>query len=162
MRHTVDEIRNAFAYDPGTGILRWKIKKGNRFPGMEAGSVKDGRVVVRLDRRGYGVSILAWVITYGEWPDRLVDHRDRNSLNNALSNLRLATYAQNVHNREKLPRNSTGLKGAFFNKQIKKYVSEIRHNGERTFLGTFETAQAAHEAYCRAANELHGEFACHD
>ncbi|WP_415869671.1 HNH endonuclease [Burkholderia ubonensis] len=117
---------------------------------------------MRLDRRGYAAGIIAWVITYGEWPDRLVDHRDRDALNNRLSNLRLATYTQNVHNRPKLPSNKSGYKGVFYNKRARKFQASIRINGAQKYLGSFDSAKEAHEAYCQAANELHGEFACND
>jgi hypothetical protein len=162
MRHTVEEIRNAFSYDPETGIFHWKIRKGHKKPGAIAGSEKEGRIVIRLDRRGYSAGVIAWVITYGEWPTLLIDHRDRNAMNNVLTNLRLATYRQNVHNRPKLPYNKCGYKGVFFQKTRGKYYASIRINGKQKHLGSFETPQAAHEAYCRAAEQLHGEFSCNE
>lgn len=44
-------------------------------------------------------------------------------------------------------------------KKSGKYRSSIRLKGKRLFLGYFNSAQEAHEAYIRAAIKFHGEFA---
>jgi hypothetical protein len=58
--------------------------------------------------------------------------------------------------------NSVGLKGAsrFYNPGNRaRWRSTITVNRKRIFLGLFHTAEEAHEAYCKKAAELHGEFA---
>lgn len=88
----------------------------------------------------------------------LVDHIDGNTMNNRRSNLRVATHAQNVRN----ARGRTGAyKGTRWNKLTNRYTAEIQAAGVRKYLGSFATAKEAHEAYVKAAIELHGEFA-HD
>jgi hypothetical protein len=44
-------------------------------------------------------------------------------------------------------------------KQVNPYKAEIRVLGKRMFLGSYPTAEEAHEAYKKAAIEHHGEFA---
>lgn len=90
----------------------------------------------------------------------VVDHIDGNGLNNSRSNLRLATNAENCRNRRKLNRNNkSGFHGVYWHKSNKKWIAEIRINGQSKHLGTFETAIAAAIAYNVAAAEHYRQFA---
>jgi hypothetical protein len=40
-----------------------------------------------------------------------------------------------------------------------RYQARIMADKQRFFLGSFSTPEEAHAAYCKAAVELHGEFA---
>lgn len=87
-----------------------------------------------------------------------VDHKDRDGLNNRRDNLRLATRSENNRNRGPNAANPSGLKGAYLNKGGKSWSAKIRLHGKGYYLGTFPTAEAAHEAYARASAAIHGEF----
>tara|TARA_R110000868_G_scaffold138711_1_gene353060 strand:- start:10 stop:465 length:456 start_codon:yes stop_codon:yes gene_type:complete len=76
-----------------------------------------------------------------------VDHIDRNRLNNSVDNLRLVNHQQNNFNRN--------AKGYTFNKQRQKYHAQIMVNGTQIFLGLFNTAEEAHEAYLTAKAKYH-------
>jgi len=89
----------------------------------------------------------------------VVDHVDRDGLNNRRSNLRIATQAQNSRNRRRHRNNTSGFKGVSFHRREKKWYAHIHHQGKKLFLGYFVSAEAAHAAYCDAAARLHGEFA---
>jgi hypothetical protein len=84
-----------------------------------------------------------------------VDHKNGNTLDNRLSNLRPATRSQNCRNKGA----RKGLKGASFNKEKRKWRGSIHMNGKSIHLGTFDSEKDAHDAYCRAAERLYGEFA---
>jgi hypothetical protein len=86
-----------------------------------------------------------------------VDHIDGNTLNNSRSNLRICTHAENMRNIRLRSDNKSGLKGAY--RHGNKWAAYIRLNGKTRFLGYFGTAEEAHTAYRKAADELHGEFA---
>ena len=91
-----------------------------------------------------------------------IDHIDRNGLNNCKSNLRNATWAQNMQNR-KTSKNNTKTKGVFFSntgKRIKRWMAQISVNKKRIYLGRYLTKQEASEAYDKAAKSYFGEFAC--
>lgn len=88
-----------------------------------------------------------------------VDHRNRNGLDNRRANMRIATHLQNNRNAVGKCVNQTGLKGATFRKDIRKFEAKIRYGGERHILGYFKTAKEAHRAYCAAAAKHHGRFA---
>ncbi len=88
-----------------------------------------------------------------------VDHVDGNGLNNVRANLRLATHAQNQHNRRLQSNNSTGFKGVIWRKDCKRYQAFIKFNNKRKHIGYFDNPADAHAAYMAAAREYFGEFA---
>ena len=89
-----------------------------------------------------------------------VDHVDRNTKNNSLSNLRWVTRQQNNMNASKTKGNTSSLyKGVCWNKQKKKWQSSIQINGRDIYLGLFNNEIEASRAYNEKALELFGEFA---
>ena len=91
---------------------------------------------------------------------RIPDHINKNSLDNRRSNLRPATYIQNGMNSGLRKNNTSGFKGVSWDKRKGKWKAAIMHNRKTKFLGYFDTPEEGHAAYCKAAVELVGEFAC--
>lgn len=91
------------------------------------------------------------------WP--LVDHINRDGLDNRRANLRPATTAENSRNALRLPSNTSGFKGVTWHKQARKWQAQIGVDGRRRHLGLHACLEAAAEAYDDAAREFHGEFA---
>lgn len=90
---------------------------------------------------------------------KVVDHIDRNTLNNDTDNLRFCTIGENCRNSKKRRDNTSGYKGVDFNKAEGKYRARIRiGNGKRISLGLFSTPELAYEAYCKAVPIYHKEF----
>jgi hypothetical protein len=59
-----------------------------------------------------------WEMTNGEVPKGyVVDHKDRNTRNNQLDNLRMITYEENCKNRKMLPNNTSGVTGVYLKEQ---------------------------------------------
>jgi len=90
-----------------------------------------------------------------------VDHRDVDKLNNQKGNLRSCLRAENLRNYPRRVDNVSGFKGVQLRKDTGKWRARIGYEGRYLTLGTFETAELAHEFYCLAADMLHGEFARH-
>lgn len=82
----------------------------------------------------------------------IVDHIDRNTLNNCKTNLRLVSTSQSAINREVTWRGEH-LPGAY--KRDGFWVSSISVNNKKIYLGTFVTEQDAHNAYVRAQQTYH-------
>lgn len=90
----------------------------------------------------------------------LADHINRDGLDCRRANLRVATPSQNQANRKSRKDAIGGLKGAVWDKARGKWQAKIRAFGKNVFLGRYETAIEAHQAYIAAARQLFGEFAC--
>lgn len=160
MTTSIAELRTAIEYDPVTGALTWgqgayyNVKAGQR--------VGWSRDYVRLRFRGSNLTghRVAWALHYGEWPEGQIDHINGNRLDNRISNLRLSTATQNQANARKRADSTTGLKGVAFRPGRRlPFIARIKVRGEQVWLGSYATAEEAHEAYCRAAEHTHGEFA---
>lgn len=87
-----------------------------------------------------------------------VDHIDRNGLNNQKENLRVGTQSQNLSNRPKAKKNTTGYKGAY-QTRCGRWFSAISFNDKTITLGRFNTAEEAARVYDKAARKQWGEFA---
>ena len=88
----------------------------------------------------------------------LVDHIDRNPLNNHASNLRWCSSAENNRNKTKQTNTSSSFKGVSWDKSYEKWRAKIRINGTQTHLGRFNDEIHAALAYNHAAITHFGEF----
>lgn len=149
-----------FSYNPETGEIRQRAhsnRAGRKIKERRAGHVGTGGYIrLYVDRSQYYAHQIIWCMQTGIWPDREIDHRDRNSGNNKWANLRLATKSQNKAN--SLVRNPLNARGIRLTKEG-RFLARIKVNQKRFSLGTFETLDEAKSAY-RSAAEIHfGEFA---
>ena len=161
---TAEYVRSILNYDPETGVFRWNVTLSRRNgAGGVAGFISKYRSGARRKIGVGGVEYmahrLAWLFMTGEWPEFEIDHENTIGIDNRWKNLRPATSSQNLRNRGLQRNNTTGLKGTCFNKRLGKFVAGIKIYGRRKNLGSFDTAEEAHAAYCKAAHEIHGEFA---
>ena len=158
---TAQRLRELLHYDPETGVFTYRVKRGICQPGDVAGSeMKRGNHGMGIDYRRYSSHRLAWLYMTGEWPDKEIDHRDGDPLNNRWENLRLATSAQNKQNqRNPKGNNTSGFLGVFLHGHAKdgspKWRARIQLDGKGTHLGLFDTPERAHAAYVEAKRRLH-------
>lgn len=85
------------------------------------------------------------------------DHKNRNGLDNRHKNLRRATASQQTMNQGLRKDNTSGFKGVSW--YAGKWISGIRLNGKRIYLGYFSSKIKAGKAYDKAALKYFGEFA---
>lgn len=144
-------LRNLLEYNSHTGSLFWKKRPDNktfnkRFSQKEAGTIavfpktnSTYRLVTIYKKTYYAHHIIFAIVNdfYPSDVNMLIDHEDGDSLNNRLSNLRLATNRQNLFNRKLNKNNKSGKRGIFFNKRTNKYIAFLSH----TYLGSFNSLE---------------------
>jgi hypothetical protein len=82
-----------------------------------------------------------------------IDHLDGDGLNNTRENIRKLEQRTNLFRKRYSGENSTGYRGV--SKSLNKFCATIGYKGSKIYLGTFDTAREAHEAYKKAAKVLH-------
>ena len=156
---TLDQLRALLHYSPETGLFTWQVKTCRKVvPGAIAGYTKpEGYMTIRINKRGYRASRLAWLYVTGFWPTGDIDHIDGNPRNNAFNNLRDVTTAENIQNQRRAhTRNKTGgLLGVSKLKSSKRWRARICTNGISVLLGWFDTPEEAHLAYLEAKRKHH-------
>ncbi len=92
---------------------------------------------------------------------KVVDHIDRNPLNNQKKNLRVCTVAENLMNSPRKKNNTTGYKGVCLIKgnEVKKWRAGIKKDRKFIAIGLYSTKKQAAKAYNEKAKELFGEIA---
>ena len=90
----------------------------------------------------------------------MIDHANRNGLDNRKENLRFATNRLNQGN-GRLRANRSGYRGVK-QRSAHRWEALIRIDGVLTRLGSFSCPIEAAKAYDRAAREVFGEFATAD
>jgi hypothetical protein len=88
----------------------------------------------------------------------LVDHINRNRLDNRKCNLRIVNKSQNAANKAAHRNNKLGMRGVHFHPGTGKFRAVLGSEGKRISLGLYPTPQEAHSAYCKAATKKWGEY----
>ena len=89
----------------------------------------------------------------------IIDHRNRNRVDNRRCNLRIATRQLNGMNRGANKNSRTGVKGVGFDMKSKRYIARMVVDGMSIHLGTFRTQEEAQMARQKAEERYFGEFA---
>lgn len=89
----------------------------------------------------------------------VVDHINRNRLDNRRCNLRFASRTQNRVNSCPQKGGTSKYKGVSYHRQSKKWRSCITVNRKMISLGLYKSETEAAEAYNKAAMEYYGDFA---
>ena len=151
-------LMNLLHYDPLTGEFTWISPPKNhpRMLGKAAGCNSTGYTLIRIEGVKYKAHRLAWLYARGADPKFRIDHKDGNTFNNAISNLRPATQAQNCANAQRWA-------GKLLPKGVRRngsgFTARIRFRKRLITIGTFPNPEVAADAYFEAAKKLCGEFA---
>lgn len=152
---TQARLKELVHYEPKTGIFTWKVTLANGRGGTGAvlGNVMNmGYVRANVDGVSYLLHRLAFLFMTGQWPEIDIDHINGIRTDNRWKNLRSVDRKMNLENKRKaMPGKKSGkLLGSF---KCSKNRWQARIN--RLYLGTFETEEAAHQAYLKAKRILH-------
>lgn len=94
------------------------------------------------------------------FPDcEVVDHIDKNGLNNQRHNLRPSTYSENNTSREWKNPGVSKYKGVSWDKKANKWIVQIQKDKIHYNLGRYENEEVAAIVYNKHAMQLHSKFA---
>ena len=158
---TADHVRSILDYDPETGFLTWKHTKSGRSNGAVAGTAGQWgnfgkkRMTITINGKIYKYHRIIWLWMTGKWPDGIIDHDDRNSMNNCWRNLKDTTYKGNSNNQDRHRNNTSGMTGVCWDRTQRRWRVDFRGK----FVGSFRKKEGAIAARERVVSMLAGEFA---
>lgn len=158
----LESLQEWLSYDPETGLVTWAKNPSRRtVAGQNAGFLhRNGYVYIDLFRRRMLAHRVAWMLHHGTDPGQMqIDHIDGDRTNNRISNLRIATNAENGRNAKLYNTNTSGVKGVTWHAHTRKWLAKIGLNWRTHYVGIFDTVEEAAVAIQEARERLHGEFA---
>lgn len=152
---TQDRLKQLLHYNPDTGIFT-RLKANRKLTiGSPCGSVgKDNRVMISIDNKNYRAHRLAWLYIYGEFPELEIDHINGNASDNRICNLRSVSHKVNLQNRVSFTKHNS-VKYIGVTKNRNRYGAQIKIDGVRVWLGTYDTPEEASEVYLKFKRQYH-------
>jgi hypothetical protein len=154
---TQERLKELLHYDPDTGVFIW-IKKSSpkTLIGSAAGSLsKEGYWRIMIDGKSHKTHRLAWLYVYGEFPNGILDHINRDKADNRISNLRIVTFSENNQNSKIYKNNTSGVTGVYWHKVQQKWKACVRISRKLKHLGSFITMEEAIAARRLAEKEFY-------
>lgn len=142
-------LRNDFALvddEDFEYLNQWKWKKSN---GYAVRTTRNGK-------RWRTIKIHRLVIS--ALPNTIVDHINRNRLDNRRSNLRIVTASESVINTSMRSDNTSGCRGVSWNKEKNKWEARIGKNNSTLRLGYFFELNQAIKVRKEAEKKYFGEY----
>ena len=102
---------------------------------------KDGYVIYSGRKDGLHNKFLHRIIMDNP-EDLVVDHINRNPLDNRRDNLRIVSIQENNMNLSMSKRNKSGVPGVSWHKDANKWQAKIAYKYKHIFLGCFDTLEA--------------------
>jgi hypothetical protein len=155
---TVDRLHEVLDVCFETSTLTWKQRGlswwDTRYAGKEAfTSSTNNYFVGSIDGIRLAKHRVLWAMYNGRWPEE-VDHINRDTKDNSITNLREVTRCDNQRNLTKMRSNTSGRTGVSYHKRDKIWRAYIGTGEGTKFLGTFSTYEEAVVARELAETEL--------
>ena len=99
-----------------------------------------------------------WSTKFTRDSDKIIDHKNRNGLDNRRCNLRICTRTQNTQNTKISTRNSSGYKGISWCKKNGKWETRLYANKVKHFLGYYSNLNDAINIRLEAERKYYGEY----
>lgn len=149
-------------YNPITGTFMWRQMRKNLRSLTPGGLHKQtGYLRLTVDGELMWGHRVAWFYVTGSWPDRAIDHINGDRADNRFSNLRQASWAENLQNRSASVASTSGHKNVFWYKAYSMWQVQITAFGKKHNGGYFSELVDAIKAAEALRNKVHGRFACH-
>ena len=131
-----EELWDNLSYNPLTGELFWRVRRGARaLPGDRVGSIDSrGYYVTKWQGKHHKNHRLVYKWVTGDEPGELLDHINKRRDDNSWHNLREVDRSINTLNTDT-------TKGYFYDKRDKNWVAILRRKGKQW------------RVYCKTENE---------
>lgn len=135
------------SYDPETGEIK-HLKRKDANPRLD----KDGYYVIKIKTKIYRVHRLAWAKYHDQEPSLMIDHINRNKIDNRIKNLRHVSCQVNNLNVDRKPNKETGYIGIYLDSITKGLIAKYttRINGKTYRFRELKEAVSLREQYKRA------------
>lgn len=146
---TQDFLKENYDYRDGK-LVHIKPKRG-RTVGQPIGFLdkRYGKYhLAVIDERLYFLHRLIWIWHNGSFGEFVINHRDGNTQDNRIENLRAVTQQESCFTRG-------GVKGCAYHKQTGKWEAYIKVNQKKIHLGLHPTEEDAGRAYIAAKVKYH-------
>lgn len=160
---SIQRLKELFHYDAETGIFTRLKTAGGMVTGSIAGSLNPmGYLRVSIDHERYLCHRLAWLYSYGSWPEHEIDHINGIRTDNRLCNLRDVPHCINQLNKLAPKNNTSGVKGVYWNKKDKRWHARCSIDGKKYHIGNFTDLNEARAVVVAARERMHGKHAVHE
>ena len=149
---SAETLRQLLDYNPETGVVSWRVAPSRNVRVGDPVESRNGNYkCITINKRSYKLHRVIWKLVYGEDPmDAVIDHVDRDPLNNKLSNLRLLSHSENNHNEKVRSTNTSGTPGVYWDRDKRRWRAFIGVGGRRLNLGRFKDFNEAARARTKA------------
>lgn len=151
-------------YDPTSlTCLRWaNAPPGRAKVGAVAGGLrKSGYGQIFWEGTNYLIHRIVWELHYGPIsPTTMIDHINRNTHDNRIQNLRLASNGENRQNATIGKNNRTGVKGLSLHRNGTTWCGTIGYQGQRYVFNNKNRA-LVEQWLIDTRQKLHGQFSRH-
>ena len=151
------ECHRLFIYEEGK--LYYKIGNQKSHKGSKVGFVnRGGYLRCMINKKQHSVHRLIFLMHHKYLPP-VVDHIDRNTVNNTINNLRKCSRSGNSSNRTSRKGSQSKYLGVRLTGSGKWQANIQSKEIGKLYLGSYASEVSAAEAYNEAAKKYHGEFA---
>lgn len=145
-----DDGEIAYCFSGKELLFFTDITSYKELPRVSFSKAADGYASMRINGRQEMVHRYISKPAGGE----VVDHINRNKKDNRRSNLRNTNKSVNAYNSKRRSTNTSGRTGVFFRNDTGKWAAEIKNNGRKFTLGSFQTFEEA----CMAREKAEAHF----
>lgn len=142
---TQEELLSLFTYSDGMLYRKdGRAVSGKPYP--------NGYYYMYIGSRRHLLHRVIYAWHTGEWPP-LVDHKDTDTNNNRIDNLRPLTKSLNTHNSD-ISRGKIESRGVCWDNNRGRYLAQIRVDGKNINLGRFDSEVEASYVYLEAKKKF--------
>ncbi len=141
---TYEMTRKLINYNPDTGIVTWK-DSGEIASKINKSSKGYIRKMIYIGGYSFVEARVIWLYMTGDWPTYVIDHINRDTLDNRWCNLRDVPVSENNKNVSLTKNNKTGYSGIYLS-PYDKYLCLVKRDNKSHFIGSFDTIEEAFKA----------------